>query len=294
MVQGNMTRLGPDGRAVAAPDEALVQEYLAEYRGHLAGIRRDLLVIAKGPNEMDGKQLTDRVLRAVHSVRGARFFGLVRISELAQKLEDGLTLTLSPQMAPRPYQVGILLRATERLDELIQNAGTSNNSDIAPVIASLMRLNENPPPAEGEGCAPPQPMKESGRPRILAVDDDVASQLLLKTFLSRFGECDVAVNGREAVEAFRTASLQGRGYDLICMDITMPEMDGREAVRQVRALEEAGGISLTCGVKIIMMTSIDDMKEMIGCFEDFSDAYLIKPVSLVNLLRLLKSYKVAV
>jgi DNA-binding response OmpR family regulator len=62
----------------------------------------------------------------------------------------------------------------------------------------------------------------------------------------------------------------------------------------VRALEETGGISLTGGAKIIMMTSVDDMKEMIGCFEDFSDAYLVKPVSLVSLLRHLKSYQLAV
>jgi len=43
-----------------------------------------------------------------------------------------------------------------------------------------------------------------------------------------------------------------------------------------------------------MLTSVEDMKEMIGCFEDFSDAYLIKPVSLVSLLRHLKSYQLAV
>jgi two-component system chemotaxis response regulator CheY len=230
----------------------------------------------------------------VHSIRGARSFGWVRISELAQKLEDALTLTLAPQTVPKPYQVGVLLRAMDRLDELIQNADVSNDSDSAQIIASLGRLNANPPLGEGGGGASPQSgLKEGSAPRILAVDDDIANRLLLKTFLSRFGECDVAVNGREAVEAFRSASGQGRRYDLICMDIVMPEMDGREAVRQVRALEEIDGISLTGGAKIVMMTSVDDMKEMIGCFEDFSDAYLIKPVSLVNLLRLLKSYRLA-
>jgi two-component system chemotaxis response regulator CheY len=289
-----MTTLGPDGRALAAPDQALAHEYLAEYRGHLAAIRKDLLAIARGVDEIDGKQLTDRVLRAVHSVRGARFFGLVKISELAQQLEDSLALTVSPGMAPKPHQIGVLLRATDRLDELIRNDGASNNSDIAQIIASLRRLNANPPPGEEEGGASPRSrLKEGIRARILVVDDDVASRLLLKTFLSRFGECDVAVNGKEAVEAFRSASGQGQRYDLICMDIMMPEMDGREAVRQVRAIEETDGISLTGGTKIIMMTSVDDMKEMIGCFEDFSDAYLVKPVSLVSLLRHLKSYHLA-
>src|SRR5664279_4040029 len=51
--------------------------------------------------------------------------------------------------------------------------------------------------------------------RMLLVEDDFASRLLLRTFLSRYGECHIAVNGREAVEAFRSASERGQGYDLI-------------------------------------------------------------------------------
>ena len=71
------------------------------------------------------------------------------------------------------------------------------------------------------------------RLRILLAEDDFTSRLLLQTFLSRYGECHIAVNGREAVAAFRLALEQGQRYDLICMDIMMPEMDGGEAVREI-------------------------------------------------------------
>jgi two-component system chemotaxis response regulator CheY len=81
--------------------------------------------------------------------------------------------------------------------------------------------------------------------RALLVEDDFASRLLLQTFLFRFGECHAAANGREAVEVFRASWEMGLPYDLICMDVMMPEMDGCEAVRQIRAQEQARGILST-------------------------------------------------
>jgi two-component system chemotaxis response regulator CheY len=77
--------------------------------------------------------------------------------------------------------------------------------------------------------------------RTLIAEDDFTSRLLLQTFLSRYGECHVAINGKEAVAAFRESQKNGTKYNLICMDIMMAEMDGQTAVREIRALEEAGG-----------------------------------------------------
>jgi two-component system, chemotaxis family, chemotaxis protein CheY len=70
--------------------------------------------------------------------------------------------------------------------------------------------------------------------RMLVAEGDFVCRVILQTFLFRYGECHVAVNGREAVETFRSALERGEQYDLICIDVMMPEMDGREAVRQVR------------------------------------------------------------
>ena len=85
--------------------------------------------------------------------------------------------------------------------------------------------------------------------RTLIVEDDFTSRLLLQTYLSRYGECHVAINGKEAVEAFRMSKQNGSKYDLICMDIMMPEMDGQTALREIRALEEAGGNIIDVGRK---------------------------------------------
>jgi two-component system chemotaxis response regulator CheY len=125
--------------------------------------------------------------------------------------------------------------------------------------------------------------------KTLIVEDNFPSRVLLQSLLSRYGECHAAVNGREAVEAFRLALDSGVPYGLICMDILMPEMDGKEAVRQVRAAEKERGILSTDCVKIIMTTGAEDIKEVIQSFQALCDAYLLKPIDPVELLRNLKS-----
>ena len=79
--------------------------------------------------------------------------------------------------------------------------------------------------------------------KTLIVEDDFTSRLLMQSVLSRYGECHIATNGKEAVDACRTSRMKGFPYDLICMDILMPEMNGQEAVRQVREQEASLGIS---------------------------------------------------
>ena len=127
--------------------------------------------------------------------------------------------------------------------------------------------------------------------KTLVVEDDFTGRLILHTFLSRYGECHIAVNGREAVDAFGAALESGLGYNLICMDIMMPEMDGREAVRQIRAMEEARGILSTHGAKIIMTTAVPEVKDALQCFKHLCDAYLVKPINLFELLKEIKSYQ---
>ena len=120
--------------------------------------------------------------------------------------------------------------------------------------------------------------------RTLIVEDDFTSRLLLQSFLARYGECHIAVNGKEAVAAFRAAQESGQPYDLICMDIMMPEMDGQTAAKEIRALEEARGTLSTDGVKIIMTTALDDVKNVIASFKALCDAYLFKPIDTGMLL----------
>ncbi len=274
-------------------DDEVTLKYLAKSCGELANLKDDPRAIRNGGAQIN-QEAANRVLQAVHSVREAGFFDLVTIGELAGQLERALMLIGTHEMAPMRHRTRVLLRGAAKLQELIEKADKSNQVDIAELMADLERLlADRRPAAPGQDRVSAAPQERpSYRPlRMLLVEDDIASRLVLETFLGRHGECHVAVNGREAVEMFRAAFEQGQTYDLICMDIMMPELDGREAVRQIRAMEREHGVNSSQGSKIIMTTAVDDLKEVSRCFQQLCDSYLIKPIDLMKLSNQMRSYR---
>jgi len=113
--------------------------------------------------------------------------------------------------------------------------------------------------------------------RVLVVDDDFTSRRLMQHILLPYADCDSAVNGREAVDAFQHAWEQGRPYDLVCLDIMMPEMDGQQVLREIRSIEGSMNINALDGVKIIMTTALDNWGNVWGAFNGQCDGYLVKP-----------------
>ncbi|QLA15675.1 response regulator [Desulfolutivibrio sulfoxidireducens] len=126
--------------------------------------------------------------------------------------------------------------------------------------------------------------------RVLVVEDDFTSRKVLQKILSPFGEVDIAVNGLEAVEAFESALGDKRPYDLICMDIMMPEMDGQEALKKIRAVEKSQNIRPSDEVKVIMTTALDDPKNVVEAYyKGGATSYVPKPIDKHMLLHLLKN-----
>lgn len=114
--------------------------------------------------------------------------------------------------------------------------------------------------------------------RALIVEDEFLSRKVLRSFLMTLFEVDIVVNGREAVEAFKLAHTEGHPYELILMDIMMPEVDGIEALNRIRTMEEEGNLSPKA--KVIMTTALDDPQTVIKTFYDGeASAYIVKPVA---------------
>ncbi len=125
--------------------------------------------------------------------------------------------------------------------------------------------------------------------RVLIVEDDFTSRRVLQGILSPYGDCDIAVDGREAVTAFRVAEEEDEPYDLICLDIMMPKMDGQEALKEIREMETQKEIRGLGRTKVIMTTAVSDPDSVLEAFREQCEAYLLKPIDREELLGLIRS-----
>lgn len=124
--------------------------------------------------------------------------------------------------------------------------------------------------------------------KTLIVEDDFTSRVLLQEILKEYGITHVAVNGREAVAAVGSAMDANEPYDLICLDILMPEMNGQETLAAVRRMENARHVPPGGGAKVIMTTVLSDLKEVSRAFSHLCDAYCVKPIDKAKLIGNLK------
>ena len=131
--------------------------------------------------------------------------------------------------------------------------------------AWVARLSE---PAPGAPGAPAL--------RILLAEDNAVNQKVATRLLARVGhEADVVADGAEAVAAVRDRAGRGRPYDLVLMDVQMPEVDGLEATRRIRAAADLGRQPW-----VVALTANAMEGDREACIEAGCDDYLSKPVTL--------------
>lgn len=124
--------------------------------------------------------------------------------------------------------------------------------------------------------------------KSLVVEDDVTCRTIMQAYLSPFGECRLVENGRDALAAIEEAWEQGRPFDLVCLDIIMPEMDGHTVLARIREMEAVRGATPSQAMKVIMTSGAGDMDHIAQAFEKDCMAYIVKPVLKSTLLETLK------
>lgn len=118
----------------------------------------------------------------------------------------------------------------------------------------------------------------------LIVEDDISSQILFDRFLRGFGPTAKASDGQEALNHFEKSLKTGPRFDLVCLDIMLPGMNGQEILKVIRQMEEAAGIFGLQGCKILMLTALADSENIMSAFRAQCEGYLTKPIDYPHLI----------
>ncbi len=120
-------------------------------------------------------------------------------------------------------------------------------------------------------------MKESMM-RILVAEDDFIARKVLCKFLQQYGDVHISENGKEALNLFRDGLQNKPFYDLVCLDIMMPKLNGHETLKAMREAENlVTPNEPPC--KIIMTTALDDSENILKSFNNKCNGYITKPYS---------------
>ncbi|MCB0344493.1 MAG: response regulator [Bdellovibrionales bacterium] len=124
--------------------------------------------------------------------------------------------------------------------------------------------------------------------RALIVEDDATGAELLRHIIKPYAEVEIANNGKIAIEKFCAAIESGKPFDLICLDIMMPEVNGQAVLRHIREYEQENGVSDADAAKVIMISALDDSGNILNAFQVGCEAYLTKPIETKKLINQLK------
>ena len=111
--------------------------------------------------------------------------------------------------------------------------------------------------------------------RILVVEDEFTARTLLLEYARPFGNNDVAASGEEAVLAVKSALERGKPYELILLDIFLPNKAGSHVLREIRQMERESGVKPAV---IVIISSLDMKSAKMAALKLSADGYLVKPV----------------
>lgn len=114
----------------------------------------------------------------------------------------------------------------------------------------------------------------------LVVDDEIVSRTKLETLMGTFGQCQSAENGGQALTLFQNALDDDNGFELILLDIDMPDMQGTEVLKCLRAVEETCAGSTNPRAVVIMVTAQADQDHVMACIQNGCNDYITKPFNI--------------
>lgn len=112
--------------------------------------------------------------------------------------------------------------------------------------------------------------------KTLVVDDELVSRKKMIKILNQFGQCDSVKNGAAALSVIQRSIEDKTPYDLITLDISMPDINGTEVLSRLREMEDASGIQPGQQTRVLMVTSHSDAQTVKAC-KGKCNGYVVKP-----------------
>ena len=220
-------------------------EYLDSTESFLSYLEESAMAIESGKSIDENVASIRRIL---HTLKGeAGIIGMNDIYELCHSAESAFE-----EFADKSESVDMILHVKDWIHSVLKYAKKPcNGSDT-----------------EAESKSP--------KFRTLIVDDAPVCRKRMQMLLKDYFDCSFAYNGLEAFKLYKKSVEDGNRFNLIALDIIMPEMNGHEALESIRKFEASCGIKGLDGVKIIMMTTEDSSKHIFSAFREGCEAYVVK------------------
>jgi len=203
--------------------------------------------------------------------------------------------TLIAQLMPRPRTISILAPEARSRLETLRKYGIDAYllRPIRPpsLVTQIVGLAANEPPANEDRAVPAKPSPASDQKlRILLAEDNEINAMLAIALLTRDGHEVVHVeDGRSAVDELASAA-RDKPFDLIFMDVHMPELDGLAATRQIRAMSLGDKGQGPAATPIIALTANAMVEDREHCLAAGMDDYLPKPLEQIQLTNVVKKW----
>lgn len=233
--------------------ENIVEDVLATYIEEMDSLLSRLEVAAMSlESDSDFDEAFGEVRRVLHSIKGdSGMCGVTDVQNVCHELESELD-----ELQRKGSLADTLLKVKDWMEGVIRHL---SNTDVKEERRKEMQQNKSKP-----------------KLKALVIDDDIVCRERLKMLLQDFFDCTFACNGREGLLMYSKSLQEGAPYQLITLDINMPEMNGHETLEAVRELEEQHGIRGLDVVKVIMTTSESGSNHVFAAFREGCEAYVVK------------------
>ncbi len=239
----------PDEVAVENIVEDILTTYIEEMDSLLSSLEGAALSLESGD---DREEALAEVRRVLHSIKGdSGMCGTIGVHDVYHELESFLD-----DLDKAGFLADVLLKVKDWTETVIHHLSCL---DIAEAKNKESEEQRSKP-----------------KLKALVIDDDIVCRNRLKMLLSDFFDCTFACNGRKGLSKYEQALEEQDRFELITLDINMPEMNGHETLEAIRKAEEQRGIGGLDGVKVIMTTSESSSEHVLAAFREGCEAYVVK------------------